>query len=375
MRENGNSSGPGRVGAAEALKRAVQAFSGPVAAGLVPGCFAFIMATGIVSLAAHFHGIRWLATGLFWLNVGAYLALWALTLVRLACFHERFVSDLRDHSRGAGFLTTSAGTCVLGCQFALLTPWKMMAELLWLSGAGLWLVLIYAVFVSLVVCKSKPALDAGINGSWLLAIVATEAVSVLGSVLAPGASFAVPVLFLSVATYFIGAMLYMFFAALILYRWMFFPLAPEKFTPDYWIVMGALAISTLAGSLLLQATADWDWLRRLEPVLLGSSIFFWVTSAWWVPLLAVMELWKRLLRGVPWKYEPDYWALVFPLGMFAVATFVYSGAAGLSFLKPLAGVFVWVALSAWLVGFGGMLRHLARSVGRARESSRPGQAC
>jgi tellurite resistance protein TehA-like permease len=281
---------------------------------LFPGCFAFVMATGIVSLAAHLDGLELIATWLLWLNVGAYLALWILTLLCFACFHAQFVGVLTHHSRGAAFLTTTAGTCVPGCQFALLTPWKAVAEVCWLLGATLWVVLGYTFFVAITVCESKQPLEAGISGSWLLIIVATESISVLGSLVAPSMATTEVVLFLSLTTYLVGAMLYVFFATLILYRWMFFRLEPEKLTPDYWIDMGALAISSLAGTLLLQIADRWNLLHRLEPVLTGSALFFWATSTWWIPLLLIMEIWRHL-RRVPRTYGPDYWSLVFPLGM------------------------------------------------------------
>jgi tellurite resistance protein TehA-like permease len=335
-----------------------------LAASLSPGCFAFVMATGIVSLAAHFRGMEALSRLLFWANAGAYLGLWVITLIRLCCFRARFISDLTHHSRAASSLTTIAGTCVLGCQFVLLNHSKTTAEFLWWLGVGLWTVLIYAFFIAMIACEPKPSLASGINGSWLLAIVATESISVLGSVLAPFTNFPIPILFVSLAAYVIGAMFYVFFTTLILYRWMFFTLAPEKFTPDYWIDMGALAISALAGSLLIQATGKWDLLRRLEPVLLGSAVFFWATSTWWIPLLLMLELWRHAFRGVRWKFDLDYWSLVFPLGMYAVATFVFCQVVGLSFLRPIADIFVWIALVSWAVIFVGMLQSLARFVAR-----------
>ena len=58
-------------------------------------------------------------------------------------------------------------------------------------------------------------------------------------------------------------MLYILFIALILYRWMFFPLTPDTLTPSYWINMGALAITTLAGSRLILAAPHWPFLAEI----------------------------------------------------------------------------------------------------------------
>jgi hypothetical protein len=48
------------------------------------------MATGIVSLAAHFLGHEYLAAqALLWLNVFAYAVLWAITFIRFVCYRAQ----------------------------------------------------------------------------------------------------------------------------------------------------------------------------------------------------------------------------------------------------------------------------------------------
>src|SRR4051812_3567131 len=89
-------------------------------AGLHPANFAMVMATGIVSIAAKLSGMPLVAAVLFWLNIGLYAALWILYLSRLVLETGRFLADLKDHSRGVGFFTVVAATCVLGNQFVLI---------------------------------------------------------------------------------------------------------------------------------------------------------------------------------------------------------------------------------------------------------------
>ena len=348
-----------------ATKRSLAAF--------FPGYFALVMATGIVSIATHFEGIEWLALGLFGLNLAAYAVLWGLTLLRLIRYRRLFFNDLTHHSRGASFLTKAAATCVLGSQFALLTPWIHVAQGLWFLGAGLNLVLSYTFFTAIIFCEPKPSLAAGINGAWLLIVVATESVSVLGALIAHSMAYTEVILFISLASYLAGAMLYVFFATLILYRWMFFRLSPEKLTPDYWIDMGALAITTLAGALLLKASSLWGLLQTLTPFLVGSTLFFWATATWWIPLLLAAELWRHVRGHVPLNYGPDYWALDFPLGMYAVATFTVIQVTGLAFLKGFAQFFTFAAVIAWIVIFAGMIHNLAR-LARAKGGTGPAQA-
>src|SRR5512143_207489 len=164
-----------------AATAAVTATSRPSAiATLFPGYFALVMATGIVSIAAHFLGMEPIALSLLWFNVAAYGVLWALTIVRFAKYRASFMADLTSHGRSVLFLTIVAGTCVLGNQFAIMTPWLPLAAALWILGLVLWLVLIYTFFIVVTVRHPKPAFEDTINGAWLLVVVSTQSVCVLG---------------------------------------------------------------------------------------------------------------------------------------------------------------------------------------------------
>lgn len=48
----------------------------------------------------------------------------------------------------------------------------------------------------------------------------------------------------------LGCVLYILLITLTFYRFAFFRLMPETLTPAYWINMGAVAITTLAGATL-----------------------------------------------------------------------------------------------------------------------------
>src|SRR5665213_1659034 len=333
-------------------------------ASFPPGYFALTMATGIVSLAVDYHGWKTIARVFLALNIVAYLTLWALTLIRFIRYPARLIHDLTHHFHSAAFLTIVAGTCVLGCQFAILTPWISVAKALWFAGTAFWIVLSYTFFAVITMRNPKPPLEAGINGVWLLAVVATESVSALGIVVAPFFVRTELALFFSLTVCLVGAMFYLFFITLILYRWMFFPIRPEKMTPDYWINMGATAIATLSGALLLSATARWNLLQNLTPFLMGFTLAFWAMATWWIPVLLLVGLWRHGIHRVPLSYSPDYWSLVFPLGMYSAATFLLVKITGLTFLNSLAAIFAYAALIAWSIVFLGMIRNLARKLWR-----------
>jgi tellurite resistance protein TehA-like permease len=336
-----------------------------------PGYFALVMATGIVSLAMHFEGFPGLPEVLLWLNVIFYIALWGITVLRIAWFRSALIADLIHHARGVTFLTIVAGTAVLGVQFAILTPFMAAAAGLWVFAVLLWFFLLYTFFAAVTVAEPKPSIDVAINGSWLLVTVATESLTVLGTLVAQTLGPVRPILFGALCAYLLGAMFYILFIALIVYRWIFLSMEPAKLTPPYWINMGALAITTLAGARLILSSKSWEALHDLQPFISGFTLFFWATGTWWIPLLVIVGFWRHVVERVPITYDPQYWSLVFPLGMYSVATFVFANATGVTFLLVIPRIAVYIAMFAWLITFGSMLFKLGNfclSSGRPKTS-------
>lgn len=331
-------------------------------ADLSPAYFAMIMATGIVSLAAHQYGLQAIAIPLFRLNVAAWVMLWLLNILRMARHPKRFFADMVDHLRGPGFFTMVAGTAVLGSQFMILAADYRPAMLLWAMAVGLWIGLTYTIFTAFTVKENKPPLDRGINGAWLLAVVATQSLAVLSALLATriGQPWKLELNFFALSMWLWGGMLYIWMASLIFYRYTFFRFSPSDLTPPYWINMGAMAISTLAGSLLIVNAPDAPFLQSLLPFLKGFTVFYWATGTWWIPMLLVLAGWRYLYRRYPLQYDPLYWGAVFPLGMYAAGTHEMIRAMALDFLAFVPPVFLCAALLAWTAAFAGLIRQLAQ---------------
>ncbi|PLC48640.1 hypothetical protein CR159_16780 [Pollutimonas subterranea] len=62
------------------------------------------------------------------------------------------------------------------------------------------------------------------------------------------------------------------------------------------------------------------------------------------------------------RYDPLYWAAVFPLGMYAASTWEVNAAMGFDFLQAVPKLFFFIAIAAWGLAFIGMLRRVFRTL-------------
>jgi tellurite resistance protein TehA-like permease len=336
------------------------------ARGLDPGSFALVMATGIVSVDLRQHGMPWLAQALFWLNLCAYAWLLALSALRLLRHREEMAAHFATPGHGAAFLTLAAATCVLGTQCVLVVRLPALAWLLAALGAAFWLGLVYLFFFVAITRRTKASFSHTIHGGWLVVVVATQALAVLAALLSVDGTGAVRegLLFTALCLYLLGCAWYLLLITLVVYRMVLLPLHAREFTPPYWIDMGALAISTLAGALIVLNAPAHGPLADLLPFVKGFSVFFWATATWWIPLLAILETWRHTRGRVPVRYEVDDWDIVFPLAMYTVGTYELARALDADWLLAIPGIGVYVSLLVWALVAGGMVKRLLGGIGR-----------
>jgi tellurite resistance protein TehA-like permease len=108
--------------------------------------------------------------------------------------------------------------------------------------------------------------------------------------------------------------------------------------------------------------SKWAFMDALLPFLKGLNILFWATATWWIPLLLILGAWRHLYKRYPLSYDPQYWGMVFPLGMYTACTFQLANALSLPALEVIPRYFIFFAFAAWLATFIGLLNRLVRSL-------------
>jgi tellurite resistance protein TehA-like permease len=329
---------------------------------LAPAYFALVMSTGIVSIAFSLFKFTAISNILFYLNNVEYLVLIILLVGRVALFFPAFETDFATHKKGPGFFTLIAGTNILGVQYMLLKQMAQPAIFLWIVGIVLWVAVMYDFLFTIITKKQDPPLAEGINGIWLLVVVATQSISVLGSLVSPRLLIPKDItIFICTSFFVLGIMLYIILITMIFYRLTFFPIDPKDFSPPFWIMTGAFSITTLAGATLVKQVTS-TALSDIQPFIKGLSLFAWSTASFFIPLLIMLEVWRHIIRRVQVKYQPEYWAMVFSLGMYTVCTYRLAEALQTNFLKAVPKAFIFIAAAAWLITFIGMLVNVARAL-------------
>lgn len=137
-----------------------------------------------------------------------------------------------------------------------------------------------------------------------------------------------------------------------------FPVRLAELAPGYWVFMGASAISVLAGAQIMRLPSS-PLLTAAHAVVAGLSVMLWAFGTWLIPFLVILGGWRHGLRRVPLAYEPGWWSIVFPVGMYGVASHELGAALHVSWLVTLGRDEAWAALAVWaavMLAMAGTLR-------------------
>ena len=323
------------------------------------------MATGIVAIGAGQRGWESISVVLLVLTAVEYAVLVLLNLWRLVAFRTAVVADLHDSRKAFLFFTFVAGTDVLAVGLAgegLVGP---AAALLVVSSAA-WILLGYTVpWVAVLSRETRPVL-AEANGTWFIWVVASQSVAVAAATLEPRVEAARDALaILAVTSWSVGVVLYVACAVFVSLRLMLYKLDPVELDPPYWVSMGAVAITVDAGAKIVEMSSA-PMVDAVRGLVAGLVVVFWSFATWLIPVLMAVGIWRHRFHGVPFRFEPTWWSIVFPLGMYAVAGMYLGHADDLPIVAWIGETWMWVAVGAWAFAFIGMARsRLSRPVAGA----------
>ena len=250
---------------------------------VAPSCFASVMATGIVSIGAHLKGLTLAAATQFWLAVALYIFFIVLTAWRAVSHRAALRADLHNPKKAFGFFTFIAATNVLATALEGQSHLGAASALL---GIGLlfWLVLGYGIpFTAILGADSRPV-SASVNGTWFVWVVAAQSVAVAASGLAsamPGAAatsgVGAALAIIAVMMWAVGIGLYVACVVFLGVRTIVHRIGPADLDAPFWVTMGALAISVVAGSRIMEIDSSpmptaTRFLIGGTSVLLGSDL-------------------------------------------------------------------------------------------------------
>ncbi|ORA24839.1 C4-dicarboxylate ABC transporter [Mycobacterium angelicum] len=310
------------------------------------------MATGILSIAAGKHEYTRISDALGVLATAALVALAGLVMA-LALAKRNALWDLTDPDVTLRLFTFVAACAVLDSRLA------SSAAVMYVLGAvalSSWLAL--ALLSARNMAKARPwrALRDRAHGAWELASVGTSGLAIVATQVdlhTPhhwGLWVAVPVWLVALCLY--GLMTW-------LILWRAIAERAKELEPDSWILMGGLAIATLAGDNIHTLAASW-----LAPTVRVLTVTTWVAATLWIPALIYFGLQRINRRPGMLHFAGVWWAMVFPLGMYSAATAATAAELGQRSLSTVSLVFFWVALAAWvIVASAGLLRAVNNAAG------------
>jgi tellurite resistance protein TehA-like permease len=324
-----------------------------------------VTATGIVAAGLRQDGWRGAFDALVVIAAAVCVVAMAATLLTLIRSPAGLRASAGEPGRAFAWYAVVVACVVLGsCLATLGGPGVLAATALADVAVAAWLAVTTLAPARLAGLARRPDLSS-ITGSWYLWPVATQAMAIAAAVLAThGALPAEPGVIVGVAAWSAGVALYLLTSTLVATRLARSGPGPAGARAAYWVAMGAAAISVLAAAMIARVpdvAAAGGAGRTLKDV----GVVLWsAASALYLVLAVATALWCARTRHRP-RYRASTWVIVFPLGMYAVASWQLGAATGLTFLHRVGTVAVWPAGLAWLVTCAALAVTTVRRVGRA----------
>lgn len=315
---------------------------------LYPGYFAMTMATGIISVALKMQSFFQLAEVFYYITIITWVVMTILYTWRLVKFPKAVLDNLTNPRTTFIFFTFVAATDIAGILLHQ-HGFIKLAIVCWFIAFIYWSALMYFGFASLTFANKKREVNV-VHGGWLILIVGTQSLVLLGTQIAADLGEYAAYMMVEIhMLWSLGMIFYAIFVTIFCYRIFFFSMQAKDYSPLMWVIMGAAAISANAGSSLLLTDPVIPLLGDLRPSVQMISIMLWTWATWWIPLLVMIGIWKHFYKKVPLTYEPTMWSIIFPLGMYTVATNNLALSSEFTPLLHLSHVMLYIAVISWFL--------------------------
>lgn len=344
-----------------------------------PATFSFVMASSALSIALHLVGYAFLSELLWAIAALALLVISCLFVIRLIIGWQSVRTQFTDPTTAFGFLTIPSAFAVLGSRFAFAGMWTW-AFALWVCATVVWLPLSYAVpwsaiahthgFFGTTTPTFTQETSAGnhlltkVNGSWFLWTTAAGTVAMLSALVAGRFSGLTQEALVIVALigWASGLALYAISAGLLSVRILRYGIPPKDLGPSFWVVMGSLATSGLAGGEIALLAQRSNLAASVHDVAANISVALWGIAAWLTVGLILLSAWRLCVRRIPVSYSVELWSLVFPIATFASMCVRVGVVTSSDPLHTLGHACTWVALAVWtIVVIDGIIRRLIKT--------------
>lgn len=304
--------------------------------------FAFVMATGIIASGLWQIGAHQVSLVLLIVAAAAYVFFCAVHFARLIWWLPDVLAEVVG-PLGFTYITFTAASDVLSARLSL-AHHTTLATAMFAIGFLSWVVLGYGVPLGMIAHAKRHTTLGPVNGTWFIWIVGTQSVAVASASLAAAyGSHALEVL--GGICWAVGLIQYLLLATVALARLLLHRISPSESIAPYWVFMGSAAITILAGARLLQ-------LRQAERLILPDvvqslSTVLWAFATWLIPFLLALGVWRTVARHRQIQYRTEWWAIVFPVGMYGTASRELGLVGKEHWLVDLGTWDAWLALAVW----------------------------
>jgi tellurite resistance protein TehA-like permease len=314
-----------------------------------PACFPVVMATGIVSAALRQAGQPSLSAALLMIAVAVFLILLAAWAARAVAFPASLRAGLGRPDQAFSSFAFVAACGVLGDRLAG-GGYRLPAAVAAGAALAAWLCVTCLILAHLAVRRPPPQL-ADVNGTWYLGAVGTQSLAIAAVFLhGLGLLPAGPAALAAIAAWSAGILLYLVITVLVASRLLLVGVGPREAVNPYWVAMGAASIAVVAAAGILRIPG-----APARPAITGLAVALWSIATVLIPPLATATAARYLHRPVRPRYRADMWTVVFPLGMYSMASLLLGSTARLPLAGHVGAVAVPFATTAWALVFIGLV--------------------